>query len=357
TVAAGGGSICTLRDGRVRVGPESAGADPGPACYGAGGPLTLTDVNLLLGRLDADRFGIPLDLAAARRRLEELLAGLAELGQTPAEETLLGGLLEIADERMAEAIRAISVRRGYDPRDHALVAFGGAGAQHACAVAELLGVGAVVVPEDAALLSARGLRSAVVERFAERQVLAELEAVADCLDGWLDELAARAVAEVEAQGVVMARVRRRLAFLRFAGQESTLEVAIEPGRSLRDAFETAYLEIYGYRPESRAVELESLRVVASSQPEAPAPMLPVVEHDAPEAGGRRVWLAGAWQELPTYDREILEPGARFAGPALVFERHSSTVVGAGWRGRVDGARALVLEPAAAPAAGGETDAS
>lgn len=343
TVAAGGGSICAFRHGRVQVGPESAGADPGPACYGAGGPLTVTDVNLLLGRLDAERFGIPIDKAAAARRLAELSERLTEAtGEQPTDEVLLQGLLDIADERMAEAIRAISVRRGYDPREYALVAFGGAGAQHACAVAELLGADTVVVPEDAALLSARGLRSAVVERFAERQVLEPLEAVAERLESWLDELAARAVEEVRAQGVSEVRVRRRLAFLRFAGQESPLEVAVEPGVSLHRAFEEAYRETYGYRPEDRVVELESLRVVASCLPEAPLPPLAVEPHEAPATGRRRVWSGGTWRSVATFERERLAPGARFAGPALVFERHSSAMLAPGWRGHVDTAGALVF---------------
>ncbi|HET9229403.1 MAG TPA: hydantoinase/oxoprolinase family protein, partial [Thermoanaerobaculia bacterium] len=146
SVAAGGGSICGFDGAQLRVGPESAGAWPGPACYGAGGPLTLTDVNLILGRLDPDRFEIPLDAEAAERALESVGA-----------KEMLDGFLEIANERMAEAIRSISLRRGYDPAEYALVAFGGAGAQHACALAELLGIGHVIVPRDAGLLSALGL--------------------------------------------------------------------------------------------------------------------------------------------------------------------------------------------------------
>ncbi len=178
TVAAGGGSVCRFAAGRLQVGPESAGAAPGPACYGAGGPLTLTDVNLLLGRLDPERFGLPVDRAAAERRRAELAAAVAaERGAPVDSEALLAGCLAIADERMADAVRRISVRRGYDPSEYALVAFGGAGGQHACSLAELLGMERVLVPEDAGLLSALGLGSALVERFAQRQVLAPLAEV------------------------------------------------------------------------------------------------------------------------------------------------------------------------------------
>ncbi|MCB1035548.1 MAG: hydantoinase/oxoprolinase family protein, partial [Acidobacteria bacterium] len=133
TVAAGGGSVCTFDGQRLRVGPESAGADPGPACYGAGGPLTLTDVNLLLGRLDAGAFEIPVDRQAAERALGDLVTGLGEAAEGRPREALLQGLLTIADELMADAVRAISAGRGFDPAEHALVAFGGAGGQHACA--------------------------------------------------------------------------------------------------------------------------------------------------------------------------------------------------------------------------------
>ncbi|MFP5286426.1 MAG: hydantoinase/oxoprolinase family protein, partial [Thermoanaerobaculia bacterium] len=192
SVAAGGGSICGFDGVQLKVGPESAGAWPGPACYGAGGPLTLTDVNLLLGRLDPGRFEIPLDPGAADRAAGEIQARMGE--SAPDREAVLGGFLEIANERMAEAIRSISLRRGYDPADHALVAFGGAGAQHACAVATLLGIGSVLVPADAGLLSALGLGAAVVERFAHRQVLEPLDQIRERLPEWLGEMGREAAA-------------------------------------------------------------------------------------------------------------------------------------------------------------------
>ena len=190
SVAAGGGSICGFDGIQLKVGPESAGAWPGPACYGAGGPLTLTDVNLLLGRLDPDRFEIPLDTAAADAGPRR--AARAHGSRRSGPEVVLAGLLDIADERMAEAIRSISLRRGYDPAGHALVAFGGAGAQHACAVAELLGITSVLVPADAGLLSALGLGAAVIERFAQRQVLEPLDRVrGERLAAWLGRVGAR----------------------------------------------------------------------------------------------------------------------------------------------------------------------
>ncbi len=324
SVAAGGGSICGFDGGQLHVGPESAGAWPGPACYGAGGPLTLTDVNLLLGRLDPDRFEIPLDAGAAERALEGM------------GEQLLEGFLEIANERMAEAIRSISLRRGYDPAEYALVAFGGAGAQHACALAELLGMGHVVVPRDAGLLSALGLGAAVVERFAHRQILEPLTQVEGQLSGWLDELGREAAEAVAAEGIP-GEVRRRIVNLRFVGQDEALPIEGEP---FEEAFAIAYREIYGYAPEGRAIEVESIRVVASSAEEELS--VEAVETEVAVSSTRRCWVAGAWNEVSVYDRAHLASGEVFPGPALVFESHSATVVAGGWQGRVDGAGNLVL---------------
>ncbi|MFL6192582.1 MAG: hydantoinase/oxoprolinase family protein [Thermoanaerobaculia bacterium] len=346
SVAAGGGSICRFDGVQLKVGPESAGAWPGPACYGAGGPLTITDVNLLLGRLDPDRFEIPLDPEAAGRSLAALRQSMGPLD--PGPEAVLEGLLEIANERMAEAIRSISLRRGYDPAGHALVAFGGAGAQHACAVAGLLGIAQVVVPADAGLLSALGLGAAVVERFAHRQVLEPLDRVrGERLAAWLEEMGREAVAAVEAEGIDRddVQVRRRLLNLRFAGQEATLAVEHGEDAEIEPAFGAAYREIYGYAPEGRAIELESIRVIASSRSaeedlERAATPEPV---PAQPTGTRHCRTSGGWYDLPFFDRLTLRPGSAFAGPCLVFESHSATLVEEGWHGRVDGAGNLVLE--------------
>ena len=189
SVAAGGGSVCGVESGGLHVGPRSAGADPGPACYAAGGPLTITDVNLLLGRLDPGRFTIPIDADSRPSGAHRVREHLREqTGEAADPDVLLEGFLEIANERMARAIRAVSLRRGYDPAGYALVAFGGAGGQHACAVAERLGVGTVLVPARASLLSAHGLADAVLERFEERQVLERLSDVEARVPEWLEEL-------------------------------------------------------------------------------------------------------------------------------------------------------------------------
>ena len=349
TVAAGGGSICRLEGRQAKVGPESAGAHPGPAAYGASGPLTLTDVHLLLGRLDASRFGIPVDEEASRASFKALLGELRGEGEEPKAEALLEGFLRIADERMADAVRRISVRRGYDPREYALVSFGGAGGLHAGSVAELLGITTVLIPKDAGLLSARGLGAAVVERFAQEQVLEPLAEAGRGLGKRLEALAKQARDAVVAEGVDPGEIvlRRRLAYLRFQGQESTVELELselgaEPVAELEAAFDTRYRELYGYRPEGRAIELESLRAVASSHPEATEPQrIPTETRPATPVRHRRTCF-GTWREVAVYETDHLHPGDTFPGPALLLDAHATTVVPPGWHAATTTDGTLVL---------------
>ncbi|HZN60021.1 MAG TPA: hydantoinase B/oxoprolinase family protein, partial [Planctomycetota bacterium] len=351
SVAAGGGSICAFDGHELVVGPGSAGASPGPACYAAGGPLTLTDVNLLLGRIDPSRFGLPIrrDLAeAALARLEAEVAAVR--GDSPDRAGLLEGLVAIADERTADAIRKVSLGRGYDPAEHVLVAFGGAGGQHACAIAEHLGISVVLVPHDAGLLSALGLGRAVVERLAERQVLAPLEVVAIRLPVWLGELEASARQELTAEGVTDAdvAVRRRIASLRLEGQDEALEIDIQEPARLSDAFREAYAGRFGHEPAARPIELVSLRVIASTAaPEVDAATPPAAFFEAAPSRSLPALAGGQWTELPVRDREPLIPGARLLGPSLVVERHGATFVAPGWTAEIDGALALVLRRNAA----------
>ncbi|MGB5816847.1 MAG: hydantoinase/oxoprolinase family protein, partial [Thermoanaerobaculia bacterium] len=353
TVAAGGGSICRFDGRQLKVGPESAGAQPGPACYGAGGPLTLTDVNLLMGRLDPDRFDIPIDAEAAEREAEAVHVQVRESTEGDlSRDDMLQGFLDIANERMAEAVRRISIRRGYRPGDFAMVAFGGAGGQHACRLAEILDIERVLVPADAGLLSALGLGYARVERFAERQILRPLEEVEEELISVVDELEEEATAAVVGEGVSWGEVeiRHRQLNLRFAGQESTLTIELgdssspDHSPSLERVFLEAYEEHYGYRPERRQIELESLRVVASAgQSEVVVAEEAVQTKTAPPVGWRKILCGGEWRLSPIYDRDSLEPGASLKSPTVVVERHSATVIEPGWQGRLDGAGCLVLE--------------
>jgi 5-oxoprolinase (ATP-hydrolysing) len=266
TVAAGGGSICAVKPSGLTVGPESAGASPGPACYGLGGPLTLTDVNLLLGRLDPDKVSIPLHAEAAREKFEELKGDMERHGLATSldDETLLNGLLDIGIERMAEVIRKISVRQGYDPAEFALIAFGGAGPQHACAIADRLGIDEIIVPETAGILSACGVGEALRERFAEQQFLTTLDAAKDDLDFAIQKIEERALQNLINDGA-SGSITGRFADLRLSGQESTLTVSFEAADELEDRFSAAYHKLYGYPPPGdRSIELVSVRVRAAS---------------------------------------------------------------------------------------------
>lgn len=246
TVAAGGGSICQWRNGGLEVGPESAGSDPGPACYGCGGPLTVTDVNLLLGLMDESRADIPLDRTAAEARLDELVTDIG--GEVDRTELLLG-LRKIAIEHMAEALRLVSTREGYDCREHALIAFGGAGPQHACALARELDIKSVLIPADAGLLSAWGLHQAGDRELKMKQVLKPLD---DSVSSLIHELS---------EG---RPIHRCLFELRLKGQDSCLEIETDGEVSdveVRDAFEERYRHLYGdARPEGREIEWVALRV-------------------------------------------------------------------------------------------------
>lgn len=272
TVAAGGGSICQWRHGGLEVGPESAGADPGPACYGRGGPLTITDVNLLLEYMEAGKAGIPLDRDAAWQRFTELKETIvAEGGEPGGDRALLEGLREIAVERMAEAINRVSLREGYNPAEYTLVAFGGAGPQHACAVAEKLGIREILIPGDAGLLSAWGLHRSVREHLAERQLLLDWAQVAN--DSWED---LRKELEEEVRSVLgeIGLIVRRLFELRLAGQDSAIEIASTVPLSLdelRGEFEERYQSLYGYAiPAGRTVEVVAVRMLGA-EPSAELP--------------------------------------------------------------------------------------
>lgn len=298
TVAAGGGSICRWHLGRLEVGPESAGASPGPACYGRGGPLTVTDVNLLLGLMDPDRAGIPLDPEPSRQRLRELMAAMSSDGiPLDSEQELLEGLRRIAIETMAEAIRTVTVGEGALPGDHVLLAFGGAGPQHACALADRLGMKQVIVPGDAGLLSARGLDRARRQETAARQVLQRLSGYP--IESVWVELQAAAT---ERFGMSSHR-SRWLASLCLEGQGTSIEVELDSANEsearLSDGFHAAYQKLYGFPPATgRAIELVSLRVI--------------VEEDGSEPETERFATTS------------------LAGPVMHQDRFSTCVVPAGW---------------------------
>ncbi len=341
SVAAGGSSVCWFDGDRIRVGPQSAGADPGPACYGAGGPLTLTDVNLLLGRIESSLFQIPIDGEAAETALRELLEQLEQAGRRSRRLDLLSGLLAIADERMADATRQVSLRRGYDPAEYTLVAFGGAGPQHACGVASRLGVRRVVVPPDTGLLSADGLGRAVMERFAFRQVLEQLEDCRTTVPDIVRNLEEEASQALASEGVKQdeMEIRRRIAELRFTGQDSSLEVEMEGAGPIENPFLERYRARYGHLPSGRQVELVSVKVVAAAMTTAQEASLPCSPARQPEPPSPARFHLGA----ALFHRSDLVAGQKISGPALVLEPHSVTVVDTGWDGAVHPGGALILE--------------
>jgi len=331
TVAAGGGSICQFDGFKFTVGPESAGASPGPACYGAGGPLTVTDVNLLLGRLDEKRFGIPVNPGAAGRKFEEQLSQSNSSLQTPSD--ILEGYLQIANERMAEAIRNISVKKGYDPGSHSLLAFGGAGGQHACAIAELLGMEKIIVPYDAGLLSAYGIGQALEERLVSRQVLRPLRELEAELLKLVAAAQAEAIAALQSSGISAEETELSWAavYMRFTGQDAVVEVESVDYEKLSSLFREKYEALFGHWVEKKTIEVESVKVKVSAKgrnQKSEQKNWPVSRPDAPRT--KAVSYNGSVLTAGLFEWDHLTPGASFDGPALVASSTSTIWIAPGW---------------------------
>lgn len=361
TVAAGGGSICAFRDGRYQVGPESAGANPGPASYRRGGPLTVTDCNVMLGRLQPGHFpavfgaegNLPLDAEVVRVRFaalaQEIAAATGDAPQAP--EAVAEGFLRIAVDNMANAIRKISVQRGHDVTGYTLQCFGGAGGQHACAVADALGMSRVFLHPLAGVLSAFGMGLADLR--ALREVQLDLPLSAD-LSGAATALADQARAELAAQGVAEAAVELK-AHLRYDGSHQALEVPFGTAPAMQADFEAAHLARFGFTSPERGILVEMLAVEAIGGGDRSA-ALPA-PGDAPVAvlDHVRARFNGAWRAVPLYDRSRLPAGARLEGPAILREATGTVVLEDGWTARVDGEGNLILDrtrAAARPAAAG-----
>ncbi|MEX2212778.1 MAG: hydantoinase B/oxoprolinase family protein [Phycisphaeraceae bacterium] len=354
TVAAGGGSICRFDGQRLTVGPDSAGSEPGPACYGRGGPLTITDINLYTGRVDASRFPFPLDREVVEAKLDELAEKMSLSSMVIAE-----GFLRIADETMAAAIKRISVAKGYDPREHVLVAFGSAGAQHACAIARILGIRTILLHPMAGVLSAYGLGMADVRRFAEQSVLKTYseETLAE-LHAHLVPIEARLRSEVEAEDIAGDRIHAvHLLDLRYRGEESTITVRQPDDGDYAKAFADMHQQLYGHVHEGRDVEIVTMRVEMVGETSKPATRISAVTPREPLASSRsRTLFEGREHDTPVYRREDLQPGDTFQGPALVTEPFSTIVLDLDWRGEVSERGDLVLKEGV-NASGGSAGAS
>jgi 5-oxoprolinase (ATP-hydrolysing) len=349
TVAAGGGSICRFDGVQLSVGPESAGADPGPACYGRGGPLSVTDLNLHLGRLLPEEFPFPLDAAAAEQRLAELCRQVEEspLGQSYTTETLAEGLLEIANQSMVRAIRKISVARGYDPAEYTLVTFGGAGAQHACAIARALGMRSILIHPHAGILSAFGIGLADVRRFRERAVLKpDSVALRTELETLFAELEREAIEEVRAEGIPGERIRPpiRSFDLRYLGGEATLNVAWPEDDDLRAAFEQRHRARYGYVHAGRPLEVTVARVEVIGEMPQPSPeQHPLHDREPPPRRVIEAIFAGVRRPTAVHGRSDLRPGDRITGPAIIQEPLSTIVIEPGFTARIDNQNCVRIE--------------
>jgi N-methylhydantoinase A len=345
TVGAGGGSIAR-RDpgGALKLGPESAGAVPGPICYGLGGrDVTVTDAHVWLGRIPAELF-LGGQQALDREAIAGPLATLAEdLGESP--EAAAAGVLEVANTRMEAALRLISVERGHDPAELILVAFGGAAPLHAAELARRLGVPRVLVPPDPGTLSARGILVADVRKDASHSVLrsgpdAELEA----LDPAFAELEATARAELAAEGFTDDSVSvERAIDARYRGQSYELGVPASP--DWFTAFHGAHEQRFGFKREDAVVEAATLRVTARAGVTRPPP--PGLEKGRPRAeptSSIRVHLEGTWREIPLFRRGSLRSGARLEGPAVIAEYSATTWVPLDWCAEVTDSVDLLLAP-------------
>jgi N-methylhydantoinase A len=354
SVGAGGGSIARLDEGgALVVGPQSAGADPGPACYGVGEQVTVTDANLILGRLPQDQ---PLagKLELHFQRAHDLLSQLgASLGGDARTAAL--GVVRVVNATMERAIRTISLERGYDPRRFTLVAFGGAGPAHACELAQELGIPRVLVPPHPGILSALGVGIADIVRDYSRTVMMRgADMSKDRLDSGFAVLEDTATAEMADEGLPVNRlVTRRFLDVRYVGQSYELTVNY-PTRSagfnqaVSRAFHRAHHQRFGYSDPSEPVEVVNLRLkmlIPVGKPEQS-----VGQHEGKDSGAARVAEADVvFQQgtLPTglYQRDLLRYGNVIDGPAVVLQMDSTTSIPPGWMAEVDGYGNLIVEPA------------
>jgi 5-oxoprolinase (ATP-hydrolysing) len=359
TVAAGGGSVLHFDGGRYRAGPDSAGAEPGPACYGHGGPLTVTDANVLLGRIQPGYFprvfgakgDRPLDAAVTRRLFADLAAEIASAtGDRRGPEQVAAGFLEIATANMANAIKKISVRRGYDITRYVLSTFGGAGGQHACAVADALGMTSVLIHPLAGVLAAYGIGLADIAAMREQAVEAALSAdLARRLpDEVLRPLEDAARGELAAQGVPPEAVRvTRRVHLRYDGTDTPLPVPFGSAVEMTAAFEAAYRRQFSFLMPDKTIVVEAASVEVSDAGRDEMPAGVSAGHgrsvDAPRSAEFvRMFTDGAWARVPLFRRDALRHGQAVDGPAILAENLATTVVEHGWRASVTDRLDLLL---------------
>ena len=358
TVGAGGGSIATVdTGGALRVGPESAGADPGPICYGNNGEdITVTDANLFLGRIAATQFlggAMLLDLDRPRAHIEKFAA---QLGIPPLQAA--DGILKVANAAMERAIKVISVERGFDTRDFTLVSFGGAGGLHAAFMAENLGIETVLIPPNGGLLSAYGMLFADVVKDYSQTVLLKFEtgseALVDTLNAGFDELLTRAENEMKVEGFTSDQLKIKHALdMRYEGQSYELnipyftetETCLQETHGLVQKFHSAHEQRFGYARTNAPVEIVNLRLTATGETDKPSIQpLPLADADPSEAFTLQNPVIFESEALTTdfYRREALQPGNQIAGPAIVTEFSATTVIPPNFSAVVDPYQNLIL---------------
>jgi len=353
TVAAGGGSILQFDGARYRVGPESAGANPGPASYSKGGPLTVTDCNVMVGKLQPEFFpkvfgqngDLPLDAEVVRQKFAQLVE---EIGDRRTREQVASGFLAIAVEKMATAIKKISLQRGYDVSEYTLCCFGGAGGQHACLIADALGMRQVFIHPYAGVLSAYGMGLADVRVIRERAVEALLaQGLVFELGQMLEELAREGKEELNRQSAkrgedveVFVRVR-----LRYEGTDASLEVAFGDVVEMRERFEVLHRQRYGFSVADRRLVVEAVSVEVVGKAEVPTESVVLrrtIELLVPVAMVQ-MYTAEAWHDTPVYKREDLQSGDRISGSAIVIEATGTNVIEPGWQAFVNDRHDLILQ--------------
>ncbi len=353
TVAAGGGSILHFDGSRFRVGPDSAGANPGPLCYRRGGPLALTDANLLLGRINREYFpkifgragNQPLDTEAVQRAFADLAEKVGD-GRTP--EAVAEGFVKIAVDNMANAIKKISVARGYDVTSYVLNCFGGASGQHACRIADMLGMATVLIHPLAGVLSAYGMGLADIRARREQALNKKLgqEALAGVRQT-ARSLTAAALDELRSQGrSARGAVVRVGLHLRYAGADTTLLVDLDRLPVMRQAFEKAHRKQFGFVAGDQEIMIEAVSVECiSGGLKISEPVQRAVGAKPRAVAVSRMFSAGSWRKCPVYERSALKPGQTVAGPALLVEDHNTVVVEDGWQAKLTPRRHLILSRA------------
>jgi N-methylhydantoinase A len=333
TIGCGGGSIAWLDSaGALRVGPQSAGADPGPALYGRGGPVTVTDANFVLGRLSGAQFGIGVDGRACDAAIRELAD---RVGVSPID--LAGAIVEIAEAQMGRAIRKVTSERGLDPSDFWLVSYGGAGGLHACAIAESLGMRGVIVPRTPGVFSAEGLLSAPEIAEESVTVLGRKFHLSDEFEN-LRESAMVALGSFDSASLT--------ADLRYKGQSHEINVVVASGESasaIEDRFRSTHESLYGVRHSDVPVEWVTLRVRLERWPTAIENKLAAIEVGNAEVGGCALFLEGREVSGRVYDRDRMEVGFKVSGPAIIVQSDATTFLPRGWKGVVLESRELVFQ--------------